>query len=317
MKKTISTIIILSILAVAMLGTASANSETMPFSDVPEAHWAFTYVVQLQEAGIVDGYEDGTYRPRGELTRAEWSKLLAESAGLSADPEAEEEYADLINPDAWFYDYAYAVIGLLDDYTADGDLIFRPNEPASREDVAVSLAKLLGAELPEPDASTLDMFTDRLDISEANRDYVAIAVEMQLFDGYEDNTFRPNGVLNRAEAAALLWRAFIDEPGSTEPVVNPLSVGEIVTAVHEQTASTGYVWEFVISDTDIIEFDTEYVLEEPSEPGLTGAPSVLAWNFKGVSPGTATITFRLIRPWEPDEAAEEVVYRITVIAAEE
>jgi hypothetical protein len=46
------------------------------FSDVPEDAWFAPYVERLVEYTIVEGYEDGTFRPEQYLTRAEASKIL-------------------------------------------------------------------------------------------------------------------------------------------------------------------------------------------------------------------------------------------------
>lgn len=46
------------------------------FSDVPEDAWFAPYVQRLVEYAIVEGYEDGTFRPEQHITRAEAAKIL-------------------------------------------------------------------------------------------------------------------------------------------------------------------------------------------------------------------------------------------------
>ena len=46
------------------------------FSDVPEGAWFAPYVKRLVEYAIVEGFEDGTFRPEQHITRAEASKIL-------------------------------------------------------------------------------------------------------------------------------------------------------------------------------------------------------------------------------------------------
>ena len=50
--------------------------EQQEFSDVPEDAWFAPYVERLVEYAIVEGYEDGTFRPQQHITRAEASKIL-------------------------------------------------------------------------------------------------------------------------------------------------------------------------------------------------------------------------------------------------
>lgn len=59
-----------------------ANAETLSastastFADVDQSNWAYEEIHALQASGIVQGFDDGTYRPSGHVTRAEFSKIL-------------------------------------------------------------------------------------------------------------------------------------------------------------------------------------------------------------------------------------------------
>ena len=46
------------------------------FSDVPSTHLYFSSISYIEDAGIVDGYSDGTFRPENELNRAELTKII-------------------------------------------------------------------------------------------------------------------------------------------------------------------------------------------------------------------------------------------------
>ena len=46
------------------------------FSDVPKAHWAYSYIASAAHKGWVSGYEDGTFRPDSYATRAEIILLI-------------------------------------------------------------------------------------------------------------------------------------------------------------------------------------------------------------------------------------------------
>ena len=97
-----------------------------------------------------------------------------------------------------------------------------------REDVTVSLVKLKGYDVSEVDYSYLNQFSDPASISNSLKAYVAVAVEKNLINGFEDGTFRGQDTLTRAEAAALLWRAF--QYGSDNKITN---------TQNGSTASTG------------------------------------------------------------------------------
>lgn len=48
----------------------------MKFKDVPTNHWAYEAINKLAELGIVNGYEDGSFKPDEAVTRAELATML-------------------------------------------------------------------------------------------------------------------------------------------------------------------------------------------------------------------------------------------------
>src|SRR3989338_5314906 len=52
------------------------------FPDVPSDHENYDAILYLQEAGVVQGYPDGTFQPDKEVNRAEFLKMLYETTGM-------------------------------------------------------------------------------------------------------------------------------------------------------------------------------------------------------------------------------------------
>ena len=46
------------------------------FSDVAENHWAYPYITELSEKGIINGMTKDTYVPSGTLTKGQYIKLI-------------------------------------------------------------------------------------------------------------------------------------------------------------------------------------------------------------------------------------------------
>ena len=46
------------------------------FSDVSKDFWAYDAITELAEQGILNGYEDGTFRPDEPITRAEAAAII-------------------------------------------------------------------------------------------------------------------------------------------------------------------------------------------------------------------------------------------------
>lgn len=66
--------------AVKMISVAQGWAQAYPpvatFTDIPAQHWAFGYVEAAYRQGIINGYDDGTFRPQRGMTRAQVAKVL-------------------------------------------------------------------------------------------------------------------------------------------------------------------------------------------------------------------------------------------------
>lgn len=92
-----------------------------------------------------------------------------------------------------------------------------------------------------------------------------------------------------------------------------LAVGDLLVVTLDSNATTGYSWNLsAISDTSVIAKtgDAEYINPTPTDPPLMGQGGQEAWTFKALDAGTATISMKYIRSWEPEEPAE--TFEITV-----
>lgn len=209
MKKFIS--IILAIAAIAA-NTVFAADYPQKFYDVPKDFWAFEYIADLADRGVISGYEDGSFKPNRTVSRAEWAKIMVDAAGVTVNDNS-VKFNDM--QDHWANKYVNAAKNYLTGYT-DGS--YRPNQAATREDVTVAMVRLKGYDLSEVDYSYLGAFTDNDSISNYAKGYVAVAIAENLISGFEDGTFRGQDTLTRAEAATLLYRAF--KHGNADKVVD-------------------------------------------------------------------------------------------------
>lgn len=199
------------------------------FTDVSKSYWAFGYISEMVERGVLSGYPNGYFYPDNTITRAEFAKVMCLAASISVSPVSSTSYADVAASE-WFAPYVEAGKYYLSGYVSDGNKYYMPNDNALREDIAVALVKLKGYDTSLYDESILKaMFTDYQSISAGARKYVSVAVEKGLISGYEDNTFRGQNTITRAEAATLLWRAYqygngnkvFEKEDFDEPVVTP------------------------------------------------------------------------------------------------
>ena len=83
-------------LAMAMaLGITASAYAANPFSDVPQGHWAYDSVMELVQAGVVEGYPGSTFGGDKLLTRYEMAQVVAKAManGANCDKLA-AEFAD-------------------------------------------------------------------------------------------------------------------------------------------------------------------------------------------------------------------------------
>ena len=75
--------------ATAVLGVTTAFAAN-PFSDVTPDSWAYQAVSQLAQAGIVNGYPDGTFKGQNNITRYEMAQMVAKALVRQDRVDAEQ-----------------------------------------------------------------------------------------------------------------------------------------------------------------------------------------------------------------------------------
>lgn len=76
------------------------TGEEVSFSDV-SGHWAESVIADIAAAGWINGYEDGTFRPDGLITRAEAVKILNAAANRTFNGNAVA--LNDVPADVWYY----------------------------------------------------------------------------------------------------------------------------------------------------------------------------------------------------------------------
>ncbi|WP_187274027.1 S-layer homology domain-containing protein [Paenibacillus sp. N3.4] len=90
--------------AVMLMNTLKPQGEgaVLTFTDTAKiGNWAQKAVAQAFQAGIIKGYEDGSFRPEAEITRAEMAVMLANAWGLAVEADTVTGFADDKDVPAW------------------------------------------------------------------------------------------------------------------------------------------------------------------------------------------------------------------------
>lgn len=184
------------------------------FSDVTEGDWFYNDVRELAGMGVINGYPGDIFLPEGNVTRAEFIKLIVT---LLCEDQFETDgyvFSD-VAPDQWYAKYVSTafVYGFIvhDDY---GDT-FEPDEPITRREVAKilinsmnksqyadyfkSLSRLIG-NYQTPYADTADPNIVSL--------YAMCIMQGSIDDATGDRLFHPDTNISRAETAAVILRVY-------------------------------------------------------------------------------------------------------------
>ena len=128
-------------------------SQTNDYTDVAEGDWYNNAVSTLSKAGILNGYEDGSFQPNGNITRAEFATIAARF--FEATYEGEDLFPDI--KDHWARDYINqaAHAGIVNGYE---DGTFRPQENITRAEAMTIVNRTLDRH-PDADHFLADMIT--------------------------------------------------------------------------------------------------------------------------------------------------------------
>ena len=172
--------------------TAAMIVPSVPAMAAPSdiaGHWAESVITQWQSKGLIQGYEDGTFKPGNTITRAEFVTLMNNAKGFWS--EGSINFSDVKNG-SWFYSAVARAVaaGYVKGYS-DGS--FKPNNTITRAEAAVMIANT--AKLSANEAGAY-RFTDIGSIPAWARGSVGAVVAAGYMTGYPDGSFDANASIS-------------------------------------------------------------------------------------------------------------------------
>ena len=184
------------------------------FSDVSDDYFAKAQIEEFINAGIIEGYEDGTFRPKNNVTRAEFVKIVNKAFGFNQ--AGNKSFKDVKDDALYANDVKIAVEkGYIDGFE---DNTFRPQEKITRE----QMAKILGTILNIKGDGQTD-FLDDVSIATWAKPFVDALVDRGIINGYPDKTFKPKGNATRGEGVCVISNSKdVLENDTNNPEVPPV-----------------------------------------------------------------------------------------------
>lgn len=168
-----------------------------PFTDVSENEWYYDAVRFVYENGLMNGYDNNTFAPNANLSRAMLTQILYNKEGRPVSSGS--SFAD-VTSDAWYSEaVAWAAAqGIVSGY---GNGLFGPNDHITREQLAVMLWRYAG----EPAATNKKLhFNDVDEVSGYALDALCWATENGIINGKGGGILDPRGQATRAQVAQML-----------------------------------------------------------------------------------------------------------------
>lgn len=175
------------------------------FSDLTQKHWANKFIASMAAKGIINGYNDGGFKPDGNITRAEFGVLIAKLLKLDTDIKG-SSFTDVKDTD-WFSKYIEAAVkaGIISGW--DGK--FKPNDYISRQDAAVILSKAVQYMNKNQTNNSDDLsFSDKDLISDYAASHIRSVAGLNIMSGKPGKLFDPKGLTKRGEVAKMLYVVF-------------------------------------------------------------------------------------------------------------
>ena len=196
MRKRVLTLLLTAALAAALLAAPGSGAEArreMNLTDVPETAWYYPYVKDLYESGIVDGFEDNTYRGEESIAWGQAFKLITLAIGCQVPEPVEGKH--------WAYPYIQLARDnrLLKYYFDEDWLEWHP----TRLQVAQMVARALDLlSIPQGESPFAD----------CDDGYVTHLYEKGILVGEYDEAgqlvFLPEEEITRAEITTIIWRMY-------------------------------------------------------------------------------------------------------------
>ena len=182
-------------------------------------HWAESDInFASNTINVFKGYGDFTFRPENDITRAEFITILSRTA-YKYNLMKEIYTGDLSYRDMSMKHWSYTFIISMNEYLKTNKFTlqdifpgsnFYPDKAITREESAALIAAFCKDAIYDNPLRFSDVTTGNKYYNEIQR-----LCNSGILVGYEDNTFRGNTNITRAEAASLIKRVYSDIKTST------------------------------------------------------------------------------------------------------
>ena len=250
----IKKLLALALVLAMVISMVILPANAVNLSDISD-HWAKDSIQRWVDAGIINGYQDGTFKPNGNITRGEFATILSKAFGLSG--KSDKTFSDVSGHWAEKYVYACAAAGIVGGYP---DGTFLPDKAITRQEAmkmyTVALQLSAYVESDKYSEYLSDWFADAGEIGDWAKEYaVAMVVNNAMQGSVQGDSLmiRPTANISRAEVAVILDRLMAIYVNAENAV---------------STTSQGQVDAGMMGDRFVVHADAEASIKGLSEGGF-------------------------------------------------
>ncbi|MFB1082233.1 S-layer homology domain-containing protein [Jeotgalibacillus sp. JSM ZJ347] len=195
------------------------------FKDVESTHWAINEILYLSGEGVINGFNDGSFKPEADVTRGQAAIMLANSLNLSLRDRPDPGYTD-VPLDKSVYRYIAAVA---DEGIVRAEREYKPNEPLTREDMAYMIYQAFNLS-----GNTAITYSD-VQTNYWAQEYISVLSDQGIAAGFSNGSYQPLRTVTRAQFSAFMSRAMDDRyKVDWEPDPAPVAKGTVEIGMTEE-----------------------------------------------------------------------------------
>ncbi|MCF6463460.1 S-layer homology domain-containing protein [Clostridium sp. Cult1] len=220
-------IAILLIILLLGLNSVGVYGESM-FTDIDHRHWAYEYVKKVVDLGLMDGYDDATFRPNEEVNTADALIYVTRLFNLSTEEvqSMRQKYDNLLNKFELSEErkdgLAIALSkGLVTEIFVENNLFVKGKiRTATKVELSIYIAKALGIKETNEEVFVF-LYNDTDSIPERARPYIKYLIDNGILEakGDSEGKFNPDQPVIRSVLAKMLYLSY--DKLDISPVVVP------------------------------------------------------------------------------------------------
>ncbi|MBA4336176.1 hypothetical protein C0416_00185 [bacterium] len=241
------------------------------FSDVSPSHDNYQAITYLNEKGIIQGYEDGTFKPDKSVNRAEALKIIILPLYESLQAPDANPFPD-VTTDLWFAKYVKKAkdIGVV---SGDG---VTGNFEGSRNVNLVEYLKMLllsyNINLTSYQNPTEVLFGDVKDLKQWFIPYLYYAATTNIIHADGSNNIYPADALTRGEVAEITYRLIVNIQGGETQLYLSMAEAEMIKIL--QYLNSGNVDGATNSAAKSLQYTQSALTISPNETIVQAANSI-------------------------------------------